>query len=254
MSRAVLLPSAGEGYLGNWIRNLDYFRLALARLDEAVLKSQPTVDPSTHLGSDRNSTREFTLAMHNYAALRGKELARYLNTTGCKSLLDLGSGPGTYAFHLGMRNPELQLYLLDLPEVLEVAKEVQTRYPLQNEVHYLPKDALRDEIPGSYDMILVSNTLHMLGEQASRALIGQLYRSVNPGGSLVIQAQFLPNDRRGERWPILLDLIQLCITSVGRNHSVQETTHWLEEAGFAKIEYSRMTMLNTNSFLRGYRV
>jgi SAM-dependent methyltransferase len=254
LSRSVLLPSAGENYLGDWIRNLDFFRTALAKLDEAVLTSSPTVDPSTHLGSDKDHTREFTLAMHNYASLRGKELAHFLDTTNCKTLLDLGCGPGTYAFHLGMRNPSLKLYLLDLPGVLEVAREVQARYPIENEVHYLPQDALQDEIPGSYDMILVSNMLHMLGERASRKLIKRLYKSINRGGSLVIQAQYLGDNRLKGRWPILLDLIQLCITSEGRNHSVDETGNWLEEAGFEAIEYCPMTLLNTNSFLQGWKL
>ena len=251
--RSVLLPSAGENYLGDWIRNLDYFRSALARLDEAVLKSAPTVDPWAHLGADADQTREFTLAMHNYASLRGKELAHFLDTRGCRTLLDLGCGPGTYAFHLGRRNPELHLYLLDLPGVLEVAKEVQKRYALENEVHYLPLDALKDEIPGAYDLILVSNTLHMLGENASRQLIKRLYPSVNPGGSLVIQAQYLRDDRLGGRWPIFLDLIQLCITSNGRNHSVEETRRWLEEGGLTSIEFCPLSVYNTNQFLRGYK-
>jgi hypothetical protein len=126
--RSVLLPSAGENYLGNWIRNLDYFRAVLSRLDKAVLKSGPVVDPATHMGADDEQTREFTLAMHNYASLRGKELARFLDTTGCTSLLDLGCGPGTYAFCLGAINPRLQLYLLDVPGVLKVAREVK-RFP-----------------------------------------------------------------------------------------------------------------------------
>jgi len=253
-SRSVLLPSAGENYLGNWIRNLDYFRFALSKLDEAVLRSEPTVDPSIHLGADQEQTREFTLAMHNYASLRGKELAQYIDTTTCKTFLDLGCGPGTYAFHLGMRNSSLKLHLLDLPGVLEVAKEVQAGYPIKNEVHYLPMDALRDEIPGSYDMILVSNTLHMLGEQASRELIKRLYRSINQGGSLVIQAQYLQDNHLGGRWPILLDLIQLCITTEGRNHSTGETRRWLEEAGLVNIEFCPMSVFNTNSFIRGYKV
>lgn len=200
--RSTLLPSAGENYLGNWMSNLDYFRLALSRLDEAVLKSAPTVDPSHHLGADKQQTREFALAMHNYASLRGKELAYFLDTARCTTLLDLGCGPGTYAFHLGLCNPALQLYLLDLPNVLEIAKEVKARYGITNEVHYLPIDAITGEIPGSYDLILVSNTLHMLGEESSRQLIERLYESVNHGGSLVIQAQYLQDNRLGGRWPI----------------------------------------------------
>lgn len=251
--RTVLEPSAGEYYLGDWIRSLDYFCAPLSKLDEAVLTSRPTVDPAAHLGGDRESTRSFTLSMHNYASLRGRELADFLSTEGCRSLLDLGCGPGTYAFHLGMRNPGLEIYLADHPVVLETAKEIQARYPLKNDTHYLPLDAMKDDIPGSYDIILVSNMLHGLGEKASRELIKRLYSSVNRGGSLVIQAQFLRDDRLGGRWPVFLDLIQLCVTDNGRNHAPEETKRWLEAAGFRDVQFCGMTLLNTNSFLRGYK-
>jgi SAM-dependent methyltransferase len=242
--RSILSPSGGEDYLGDWISTLDYFRVPLLKLDEAVLNSRPTIDPSTHLWGDEEHTRSFTLAMHNYASLRGKELAHFLSTEGSKSLLDLGCGPGTYAFHLGMRNPV----------VLEAAKEVQASYSLENKIHYLPLDALRDDIPGSYDIVLVSNTLHGLGENASRTLIKRLYDATNHGGSLVVQAQYLRDDRLGGRWPVFLDLIMLCVTTDGRNHSPEETKRWFEEAGFVDMEFCRMTLLNTNGFLRGYRV
>jgi SAM-dependent methyltransferase len=251
--RTVLSPSAGEHYLGDWIRSLDYFREPLAKLAEAIVYSRPTIEPYAHLGGDRESTRSFTLSMHNYAALRGKELAAFLSTDRCKSMLDLGCGPGTYAFYLGMRNPDLELYLADHPIVLETAREVEAKYTLKNKIHYVPLDALKEDIPGSYALILVSNMLHGLGENASRTLIKRLYNSIDHGGSLVIQAQYLRDDRLGGRWPIFLDLIQLCVTEEGRNHSPGETRRWLEEAGFRDIEFCAMTLLNTNSFLRGYK-
>lgn len=251
--RTVLLPSVGEHYLGNWLLNMDFFRDALSRLDEAVLKSGPTVDPASHLGADKESTRNFTLAMHNYASLRGKELAQFLDTSKCSTLLDLGCGPGTYAFNLGLKHSDLIIYLADLPGVLEVAKEIHGRYAIKNEVHYLPLDAIKEEIPGNYDMILVSNTLHMLGEKASRNLMKKLYKSINKGGSIVIQAQYMRDDRMGNQWPVFLDLIQLCITSAGSNHAPGETSQWLEDAGFINIEFNPMTLLNVNSFIRGYK-
>lgn len=251
--RTVLAPSDEEHYLGDWIRSLEYFREPLARLDEAVLHSAPTAEPSRHLGGDGESTRSFTLSMHNYATLRGRELADFLDTTGCRSLLDLGCGPGTYAFHLGARNTGLALHLADHPVVLETAREVRARFGLANSVRYLPLDALRDEIPGTYDLILLSNILHGLGEEASRSLIRRLYASVAPGGSLVVQAQFLRDDRLGNRWPVFLDLVQLCVTAKGRNHAPEETRQWMEDAGFRDVRYCSMTLMNTNSFLRGYK-
>ncbi|MGC2108202.1 MAG: methyltransferase [Candidatus Korobacteraceae bacterium] len=253
LGRSVLSPSAGEAYLGDWIRNLAYFNVAMSDLDQAVLKSKPTFDPLTHLGTDPERTRDFTLAMHTYAAIYGRELAHYLDTAGCTSLLDLGCGPGTYSFCLGMKNPILHLYLLDYPEVLQVAKEVQARYSLKNEIDYLPADAVKDEIRGQYDVVLVSNTLHQLGHEASAALIKRLHKSIKPGGSLVIQARFLRDDHMGDRVPVLLDLLELCITSAGRNHSVAETREWMEEAGFANVKFCPMSLFNENSFLRGYR-
>lgn len=250
---SVLLRDAGTAYLGDWVRNLAYFAEALAKLDEAVVRGGPTVDPDTHLGADPHHTEEFTLAMRNYAALRGKELGKYLDTTGCKSVLDLGCGPGTYAYHLGERNPALHLFLLDLPGVLTHAREVRKSHDLTNEITYLPIDVLQSEIPGTYDIVLISNTLHMLGEDASRALIRRVYQNVRPGGSLVVQAQYLQDDRMGPRWPTLLDLTQACITSHGRNHSRGETRAWMEAAGFVHVQHCAMSLMNTNSFLRGYR-
>ena len=252
--RSVLMPSAGESYLGDWMRNMDIFRLALSKLDEAVLTSKPTVDPAGHLGSSEKETHDFILAMHNYAALRGKELAKYLDTSHAKTVLDLGCGPGTYSFHLGEANPDLKLNLLDLPGVLEVAKEVRSRYDLVNDINYLAVDVTEEEIPGTYDLVLVSNTLHMLGEATSRDLISRLHDTVAPGGSLVIQAQYLQDHRMGGRWPIYLDLLQMCMTDDGRNHTPQETREWMEEAGFERVEYIAMSLVNQNSYLRGYKV
>ena len=119
-------------------------------LDEVVLTGAPSIRPSTYLQQDAKRARQFTLAMHNYARLRGKELGQFLDTGMCNTLLDVGCGPGTYAFHLGLKNPMLQLYLLDWPRVLEVARDIQQIYPLKNRVHYIAMDAIEEEIPGSY--------------------------------------------------------------------------------------------------------
>jgi hypothetical protein len=62
--QAVLKPSAGEYYLGDWIRSLDYFYTPISKLDEAVLNSAPTIDPAAHLGGDKDKKHKEFYAFH----------------------------------------------------------------------------------------------------------------------------------------------------------------------------------------------
>ena len=126
-------------------------------------------------------------------------------------------------------------------------------FKISKPVTYMGLDLRNNDIEGAFNIVLVSNTLHMLGEAESRRQLSRLLPHVTQGGSLVIQAQFLNDDRLGPRWPALLDLIQLCITESGRNHTVGETKAWLEDAGFTDVEYCPMTLTNTNSFLRAWK-
>jgi 8-O-methyltransferase len=252
-ARAVLLPSAKEGYLGDWIELMEQFSVAYTRLDQAVMTSGPSMDPQDYLGGDQARTKKYIYAMHNYAATRGKDLARYLDMSNLQSVLDLGCGPGTFGFHLASSNPKLRLTLADLPWVLEVTREIQASYSLPNPIDYLPLDAGCDAIPGEYDLVLASNFLQCFDEVARTALLGRIYQAVRPGGSLVVQAQHLQSDRQGGRWALFVDLNLLCTTEHGRNHTMDESAGWLEEAGFINIERNSMSVFGTTSFVRGYR-
>ncbi|MEO5579815.1 MAG: methyltransferase [Gemmatimonadaceae bacterium] len=245
----LLVASDEPGYLGNWLQFMESWYAPFATLDQAVLRGGRT----NMYNHDQSIIRQNTLAMHNFASVRGKEFAAVLDTSGCRAMLDVGCGPGTYSFQLGMRNPEMTLNLLDLPAVLEVTRSVQEQYDLTNEIRYVPHDLSTDKIPGTYDLVLVSNALQAFDEDKIRSLLREFYGAINRGGSLIVQAQFLADDHLGPRWPIFVDLGCLCFTPGGRNHSIAETLGWLEETGFTDIEQNRMSLFNANSFLRAYK-
>ncbi len=236
-ARVVLVKDSPEYYLGDWLHFLHTLYGVFGQLDEAVLAGHPVLDLAGELEAKPGAARSFNRAMDTYARLRGRELADCLDLAGTISLLDLGCGPGTYGYHLAAKNPRLELYLADLPAVIEETRRLPQWTDLQNPIRYLPLDALQDELPGSYDVILVSNTLHMLGHRASRELMSRLFPKVKPGGSLVVQAQFLGTAGLGHRWPAILDLIMLCGSQRGENHTVEETCLWLREAGFSETEH-----------------
>jgi SAM-dependent methyltransferase len=247
--RRMLLNPGSPGYLGHWLAFMESWYVPFATLDRAVVEGGRT----NMYALEPDQIRQHTLAMHDFASFRGKELPDSINTSGARTLLDVGCGPGTYAFEIGSRNPDIELFLLDLPAVLEVTREIAARYDLSNKIRFVPRDLASEPIEGSYDLVLASNVLHVFDEDKIRALMAKLYAATSPGGSVIVQAQFLAEDHAGPRWPIFLDLGCLCFTAGGRNHSMAETRRWMEEAGFVDIEEHRMSVLNTNSFMRGHK-
>ena len=248
----VLLESGGPAYVGHWLRHLDDAHQALFSIDQVVTRKREPTRLGDHFWYHSGDYEGFSMAMHTYAASRGNELSSFLDLSSAKSLLDLACGTGTYSYLLGKSHPHLRLVLLDLPEVLAVARKVAKDYDLTNPIEYVAADVLSDPIPGTYDAVLVSNALHLFGESASRQLLHRIYTHLNPGGSVVVQAQFLEESGRS-RWPIMLDLILLSTSPAGKNHSTDQAVEWLEEAGFQKIEIQPMSLFNVNGFVRGYK-
>ena len=252
-TRTVLLKGSPDYYMGDWLHFLSTLYGVFGELDKAVLGENPVIDLAAEFETKLGAAGSFNRAMDTYARLRGRELADYLDLTGSTALLDLGCGPGTYAYHLALRNSQLELFLADLPSVIKQTSRLPQWRDLDNPINYIPLDILEDELPGSYDVILISNTLHMLGHQESQKLIGHLFPRVKTGGSLVVQVQFLGTGGVGHRWPAILDLIMLCGSQRGENHSVEATTAWLRETGFTDIEHCPLSLLNTNSYLRAHK-
>jgi SAM-dependent methyltransferase len=243
--------SDGPSYRGHWLRLLDEFRAPMGRLEEAV-RAEGGRAEAAFWNRDRDSVRRHTLAMHDEAMAIGPLLAERLAVDGRATVLDAGCGPGTYAFQLGLRNPDLELVLLDAPAVLEVAAEVAARLGVRNEVRYLPLDLAREEIPKAFDVVLASNVLQCFDDTQRPEVLARLVAATRPGGSIVVHAQHLPEDRRGGRWPSFVDLLLLC-TTPGRNHTLEESREWLERAGCSPVETVRLSAQSAHGYARGTR-
>ncbi len=254
---AALLDCLGReespAYLGEWVAFLHSLAAPLLELGEAVRTSQPPGALFEDMSAPNLPAKRMTRAMDAYARSRGAEMADRIDCASARTLLDLGCGPGTYALALLARYPRLHATLLDLPGPISEAREIVAAYGFSDRVEFIAADAMTYEFEHGYDAVLVSNTLHMLGPDLSRRLLARCLTIVNPGGRLIVQAQYLNDDRTSPRWPTLLNLIQRVATPHGRNHDLGETRRWLEEAGFVDVEYVPFSPWNVNSALIGYR-
>jgi hypothetical protein len=144
---------------------------AWGRLAETVRTGEPAVNPALHLGGDPEQTRTFVRAMHERALGMARAVVRFLDLEGCRTLLDVGGGPGTYATLLARYYPGLHVTVMDLPAVTAVAREFIEEAGMTGRVAVQPGDATSGEYgAGQWDAVLFSGVLH----QMSPATIGRM--------------------------------------------------------------------------------
>jgi SAM-dependent methyltransferase len=242
-------------YVGEWVDFLAAFVSPLMRMPEAVRTGKPPADD--HLAAfesgDTPESRLMTKAMDSYARSRGVEIGRHLNFDGVNTLLDLGCGPGTYSIAIVERNPALQATLLDLAGPIAEAKRLAAERGVSDRITFVAEEGEHYRPDHGFDAVLVSNVLHMLGPEKSPSMIAHCWDLLNPGGRLIVQAQYLNDDRVSPRWPTLVSLMQRAVTTDGRNHSLGETEAWMQAAGFRDVERVRFSLWNVCSVLIGYK-
>ena len=164
-------------------------------------------------------------AMHGMAANGvGQWVARQLDLSDRKLLLDVGGGPGTYAIAMCQRFPNLRAVVWDVPGTIPIAREVIERFNIGDRVAVQEGDWNRDEFGTGYDCLFLSNIMHGPGSQAETRL-AQAMRALEPGGLLITHDFLLDNDKSG---PLPAALFNLMIGT----YTVNEMIATVREAGF----------------------
>lgn len=179
--------------------------------------------------------RRFTWAMHHRSREQAKRIARIVKLGEARTFLDLGGGPGTYAMAFLAENPHLCATVADRPAALQIARKIAATQPAQARLSFTPLDFMKDPLPGRYDIVWLSNVIHIYSPAQNRALFLKIRRALNPGGRLLIQDAFL-TDRAG-LYPIdttAFALIMLLFTDTGNTYAVRDVMAWLRKAGYAR--------------------
>ena len=250
---SAVLVAGRTGYLGNWLRFQSRYFKIWAGLKDAVLSGEPVADPMTFLGDDPEATREFVMAMDDYARLRGSEVVHHLDLAEASRVLDLGGGSGAYSILFAQRWPHLRITIFDLPGVLRIAAENCEAAGVTDRVDTVAGDFHRDELGDEFDVVFFSDALHQLAPADAELLLAKIDRALKPGGRLVVQGMFLGEDRVSPRWVTIVSLNMLLVYGSGRAYTVSETMGLLERAGFKDLEHRRMSLVGVNSLVIGYK-
>jgi SAM-dependent methyltransferase len=209
------------GGLAHWLRNLG----AWTRLDEVLMKGGPLRPAGGQ--RDRADLARFMSAM---AAAPVDRVRRLVD--GClrrasdpRAALDVGGGPGHMSREFVRRG--LHATLFDTPETVEFVREAYGLGAVDG-MDLVGGDFTVDPLPdGPFDVVLLSNVIHIYGPDRNRRLIAEAARVTAPGGVVAVQDFVRGRSGRAARFA----LVMLLRTEEGNTYGETEISGWMAAAG-----------------------
>ena len=214
---------------------LDQIELALAnRLPEDATASY------AEWFSDPEEARVYSASQHAGSLGPARGLARNLDLSNARRLLDVGGGTGAFSITLCEAFPELTATIVDFPNVADIGKEYVEAAGLADRIKYVPGDALETQWPRDNDLILMSYLFSGVPVERHEELIARAHDHLSPDGKILVHDFVVSSDRTGPKLAALWQLQHTAFTP--RAGSLDD--QWLEEkltaAGFTDVSVNPM--------------
>ena len=216
-----------------------------SRLHDAVVHGRPVSDKQLDPALVGNE-EQFAKAMADVGRVSAAATSKILDLDGVRRLLDIGGGPAIYAIEFARRYPDLEVVVFDSEATLTVAESNIRAAELEDRVTCRSGNALEDDLGGTYDLIFLSNVVHIYSAATNKRLLSRCATALEPGGRLVIKDFLLDDDRLGPPGGAVFAVNMLVSTEGGDCYTVSEVNDWLSEHG---LQFESLVDVATKSRL-----
>lgn len=223
-------------YLGFMIMHHHHLMASWHKMDTAIIKGKPTRDRSSF--SSEEWRESFLMGMFNMAMAIAPGLSKELDLSGCKRLLDFGGGPGTFAIHFCLANPELKACVYDLETTRPFAEKTIQKFNVSDRIDFMPGNYVEDEFiePNLFDAAWLSHILHGEGPEQASQIIGKAVAALKPGSKIFIHEFILNDTMDGPLFPALFSINMYLGTRNGQSYSQAQLSGMLKEHGVKNIQ------------------
>jgi hypothetical protein len=170
----------------------------------------------------------FDGSMTDFSRRETEAMLAGFDFSGIQHLVDVGGGRGGLLQRVLRAYPQLRGTLYDQAEVVapvQVPSDLAGRFGVEGGDFF-------QSVPAGADAYLLKHIIHDWGDEACRAILGQIRSAMAPGGRVLIVEPVIPpgNDPFPGK---LLDINMLVMTDGGRERSASEYALLLESAGLS---------------------
>lgn len=169
--------------------------------------------------------RLFEEAMTSRSADENDAILAEYDFSSIARVVDIGGGRGAFLSAILRKHPHVEATLLDLPHVIEHAREAATSYRL------MPGDFFTDLVPSGGDVYILKKVIHDWDDDRARAIFRNCCHAMHDSENsrLLLIEPVIPigNERSFAK---LLDLFML-VWPGGRERTVEEHRALLASAG-----------------------
>lgn len=228
-AREFLIPGK-PGYIGGGLMHAAHLWHTWSTLTDAV-KAGTSVYKRAESEAEEHA-RSFMAAMHMIAGGQAREIISQLSLENVRRVLDIGGGSGAYSIEFCRTKPGIESVVFDLPTITPITREYVDKVGLSERITTVTGDFNKDELPTGFDLAFLSQILHSNSPEENTDLIKKVFRSLNPGGQIVIQEFVVDEGRTSPSGPVFFALNMLVGTRAGDTFTANEISNWLVDAGF----------------------
>jgi cyclopropane fatty-acyl-phospholipid synthase-like methyltransferase len=185
---------------------------------------------------DEAFANSFTAAMDCRGVHLGQALAKSIDLSSRKRLLDIGGGSGIYACSLVAHFKNLDAAVFEKPPVDKVAQRGIARRGFTDRVQVIAGDMFKDTLPGGFYAQLISNVLHDWDVREVRKILAASAAALVPGGMLMVHDAYINADKTGPL-PVAAYSAMLMHSTEGKCYSTGEMEKFLTELGLTNCKY-----------------
>ncbi len=242
---AMFLDSRSPAYLGGAADFLLAPMMAGAYKDlaGAVRKGGTLMGEEGTLTPEHPLWVKYAQAMAPMIALPAQMMANLIDPTPGSSLkvLDIAAGSGLYGIAFARRNPKVEIFAVDWPQVLEVAAENARAAGIDERYHRIAGSAFEVEFGSGYHLALITNFLHHFDLATCEGLLKKVHAALIDGGRCVT-LDLIPNeDRITPPDAASFSLAMLVSTPHGDAYTHLELDRILCDAGFSRNELQSLS-------------